>query len=543
MRKLFKYLTLTILLVSVTLFTHSTAWSANDVPFTLRLVAEADQTGVLRYVANRFEVRAPKGKADRVEATAVATGFELSFIGTIPSAGRVAVTLDLALTLPKSSPGKVPVRVREFRVAATFETADGEPVLIPATKHGPAIVVTPKILADSAGSAEVFLEVEIPIGGQEVSLPAQKLARSVALIGTYGSENSIREAAGHSFVTVVSEGTAVLTALETGAELTAMISSEGDTGVGLEITVDCDLVDEPVATESVLIGGLSQDVQLPVARSLTVETVVSLPSGQTAALASLFIGSANPTEIIIFVTPELLEGVPLQQARVEARLALVGSGGEALEPVEGATERIKFLKQLTAEASEPGSARLLQRAKQSFIVGDQDGETVTLSVEADTALRFSPQTLVPGEELLLEIDLSAVNFVPESPKFPLNTVSGIKAVELPETRILELNTNVSLLKGETIAAGGAQLARELPGNSRKTETVFFGTADILDGGVVDFEGRLAQAVEQSSQPGNDPDDSEYLCSGSFEHQSKTGPDGVEHNIQEALQCRKIVPPL
>jgi hypothetical protein len=513
--------------------------SAADAPLPMRLtlVAEADRTGVLRYVTRRYEIVDPKGKAGRVEAKPVATGFELSFVGTIPSAGRVEVTLNLTLTLPKNEkkPGRRPTRTEQFNVATTFEAADGESVLIPGTKNGPAIVVTPRIVADSLGPEAVLLEVMLPLGGREVSLPAQRLLKSSDLAGVEDSKNSIREAAGHSFVTGVSEGTAILTTLESGAELTAMISAEEDTGVGLEITVGRDLVDEPVATATVFIDGLSHDLELPVARSLTVDTVATLAAGQTLALAGILTGDADGTEIIIFATPNILEDAPVRQAVVEARIALLGGGGNEIEPVDGATERTRTLKELTAEASEPDRARLVQRATQRFVVGDQEGETVAISVNSETTLEFSPRTLAPGE-LLLGIDLSAVSFAPEPPRFPLNTTSGITWVELPETRIVELKTNVALHDGETIAMGGGLLQRVVPGNREDTEMVFLGTADVVDG-VVRFEGQLIHDVrQQSSEPEVSPDNVEYQCTGSFRSQSKTGPDGVEHSVVEGLQC-------
>jgi hypothetical protein len=541
--KLFNFLNLVILLAGMAIFAPTEVHAGQDdsgEPFTLTLVTEAGQTGVFRYVAHRYEVGEPKGKADRVEASAVATGFEFSFLGAIKSAGRVEVTLDLTLTLPEKHSGKVPTRVKEHRVAATIETADGEPFQVPATKHGPAIVVTPSIIADTVGPQAISLKVEVPVGGEEISMPTQRLVSSVKLIGTNGSKNSIREAAGHSFVTGINEGTAVLTTLQEGTELAAVISSDGGTAMGLEVAVDCDFVDEPVSMEPVLVDGLPQHVQLPVARSLEVETVVSVGSGQTVALAGLFIGGADPTEIIVILTPELLEGTPVPQALVEARLILLAGSGEDPEPVEGATERTQRRKQLTAEATEPGSARLLQQAKQSFIVGDQDGETVRLLVASDTALRFSPRILAP-EEILLAIDLSAVDFTPKPPTFPLNTASGPRMVELPETRILELNTDISVFDGQSVAAGAGLLERILPGDSRKTQTIFIGTTNVLDGGMVRLKGQLVQVTEQSIQPGFVPDEVEYECSGSFNSQSKTDPDGVEHITEESLQCRKVVP--
>ncbi|HEY5625572.1 MAG TPA: hypothetical protein VIT93_03680, partial [Dehalococcoidia bacterium] len=361
---------------------------------------------------------------------------------------------------------------------------------------------------------------------------------STRLIGTEGSENSIREAAGHSFVTGVSEGTAVLTTLESGTGLATAISTEEDTGIGLDITVGCDLVDEPVATASAFIDGLSQDLQLPVARSLTVETVATFAPGQTLALAGILAGDTDPTEIFILVTPNLIEGAPVRQALVEAKVALVGSGGNDIEPVEGATELTNTLKELTAEASEPDTARLVQRAKQTFVVGEQEGETVALSVDSETTLEFSPQTLAPGE-LLLGLGLSAVSFAPEPPRFPLNTASGTQWVELPETRILRLNTKLALGDGATVEVGGGLHERLVPESSEEIETQFFGTATVVDG-VVRFEGRLVQVVrKQGSEPEISPENVEYQCSGSFRHRSKAGPDGVEHSVEEVLQCLKV----
>jgi hypothetical protein len=163
---------------------------------------------------------------------------------------------------------------------------------------------------------------------------------------------------------------------------------------------------------------------------------------------------------------------------------------------------------------------------------------VAISVNSETTLEFSPRTLAPGE-LLLGIDLSAVSFAPESPRFPLNTTSGIKWIEVPETRIVELKTNVALDDGDTLAMGGGVLQRVVPGHRENTEMVFLGTAAVV-GGVVRFEGQLLHDVrQQSSEPEVSPEIVEYQCNGSFRSQSKTGPDGVEHSVEEGLQCLMV----
>jgi hypothetical protein len=532
-----------ILLLSAALFTPPIAWatvSGPDVPLNLRLIADADRRGTLRYDAKHYEVLDPAldGRADRAESTPVVSGFEFSFLGTIPSPGRINITLSLKLLVYRPQP----VGVQEFSVRARFRAVDGQEVRIPETADGPAILATPRIVANAKGPAAVLLEVDVPIGGEELSLPRQRLIKSITLVGTEGLKNSIRAAVGHSFVTGVTEGKADITTLEAGTELAAVISTDGDEGVGLDITVGCDLVDEVVATKSVLIDGLSQDLQLPVTRSLTVETVASPTSGETLVLAGVVAGGANPAEILIFATPNLIEGTPVPQALVEARLALAAGGGEPEQP-NGASDRTQTLKQLTVEASEPQTGIVEQRVNRNFVVGVQDGETVTLSMDSKTSLKFTPETLAPGE-LLLGIDLFALNFAPESPQFSLNTASGMKPVELPETRTLDLNTSVSLRDGESIVLGGGTLSEELPGISRQVELVYIGTADELGGGVVRFEGSLARATTQSSQFRIAPDEVEHECSGSFTLRSSVGPDGgVDHSSNEALECLQIEPPL
>jgi hypothetical protein len=527
-----------VLLLAAIIFVPSVAMAGgkSDGPLTLRLVAEQGQTGVLRYVADRYYVSGPAWDA-KVES--VATGFELRFVGSIPSPGQVHVALDLTLTLPDTPRPGGANGAHTLSVVTSFDVANGVPMFIPETPDGPAIVATPRIVVDAAGVPAVLLEVAIPVGSQLVSLAAQRLLRDIRVMGTHGSDNSIRKATGHSFLTGVSAGEAVLSSAESGIGLKAGISTDGASIIGLNLEVDCDFVDEPVATKTVRIDGLLQELQLPVARSLTVETVADFAPGQTMVLAGVVTGEPDGTEIIVLATPRLIDGAPVPQAVVEARVALLGGG--SMIPFEGTTERTETQKRYSIAATEPKSGVLLQNAEQGFVVGYPSGVPARLSLESNTSLQFRPTTLAPGE-LQLDVNVTSVGFAPASPQFPLVTLKGEKLVDspqtrilkrdshlkgeklvdLPQTRILKLDSHVVVHDGETVAIAGALSDLDLAESRQKLEWLFLGTAKLRADGSVLFDGRLAEVAEETTLSNEEKHD-------------------TVHTVKEQLQCLESAP--
>ncbi|MHB8876386.1 MAG: hypothetical protein ACYC8T_22055 [Myxococcaceae bacterium] len=486
-----------------------------DDPLVLRLVAEQGQTGVLRYVADRYYVSGP---AEGAKVDSVATGFELRFVGSVPSPGQVHVGLQLTLTVPDTPPPGDTNEVHELSVVTSFDVADGVPMFIPATADGPAIVASPRILTGGTGAPAVLLQVEIPVGGQLVSLPAQRSVQNVRLVGTHGSDNSIRRATGHSFLTGIDAGEAVLSSAESGIGLEAGISTDGGTRIGLRVEVDSDFVDEPVSTKTVRIGGLLQEVQLPVARSLSVETVADFVSGQTMVLASV---SSEPegTEIIVFGTPQLIADGPVPQALVEARVVLLGGGG--VKPFEGTTEQTRTQRRYSIAATEPRSGQVLQSAEQGFVVGYAGDAPVRLALDSSTSLRFTPTTLAPGE-LRMDVSATSVGFAPASPQFPLVTLQGEKLVDLPQTQILEINSHVAAHDGQTLAIAGGSSELGLAKSSQKLEWLFLGTAHLRADGSVLFNGRLVEVAERTTL-------------------EKKARRDTEHTVNEQLQCLEPPP--
>jgi hypothetical protein len=492
------------------------AGGKSDGPLTLRLIAEQGQTGILRYVADQYYVSGP---AEDAKVESVTTGFELSFVGSIPSPDQVHVALDLTLTLPDARPRGGTNGVQVLRVVNSFDAADGVPVLIPKTPDGPAIVATPHIVVGEAGAPAVLLQVAIPVGSQLLSLAPQKLMRNIKVVGTHGSDNSIRQATGHSFLTGVSAGEAVLSSVESGIELKAGISTDGATIVGLNIEVDCDFIDEPVATKTVRIDGLLQELQLPVARSLTVETVADFAPGQTMVLAGVETSEANGTQIIVLATPNPIGGAPLPQVLVEARVALAAGGG--VNPFEGATDRTETQKRYTTAATEPKSGALLQSAEQGFVVGYPNDVPAQLSLESNTFLQFTPKTLAGGK-LQLDVNVTSVGFAPASPQFPLVTLKGEKLVDLPQTKILKLDSHVVVQDRETLILAGALSELGLAKSSQKLEWLFFGTAQLRADGSVLFDERLAEVAERTTL-------------------SKRVQNDTVHIVKEQLQCLELEP--
>ena len=517
-----------LLLLCSQLIAAPKAWAAggdSEVPMSIRLLAEAGQEGVLHYVAEHYDVR---GASSRDPLTIpVATGFELSFVGTIPSAGRVKVNLDLVLWLAEKGSRRDPGEVQELTVATEFEVADGDSVVIPETANGPRIVATPRIVAGDGSPTAVLLEVDVPIGGRAVALPRQQLVKQISLLGAEGSANSIHEAAGHSFVTGVTDGEAILTTLETGAELAATTematTTDGGTSIRMDLAVGCDLVDDPAATKWVRgKKALSQKMHLPVARSVQVDTVASALDGQTFVLAGIETGDGE-TAILVFVTPRQVVDAPVPQVMLQARIVLVGGGGD-VEGVEGSPHRTNHTKTVTTQASEPRTGLLFQSAERSFVVGHRDGEDVTLSLESETALEFTPSTL-PSGDLLLGVHLAWKDFEAEATRLSLAEASGKKFVEVPQTRSLELVTNVAVRDGETVVLGGRFFEQNLPKSTHKLESLFFATANVLDDGAVRLEGRLIRVDEETTRGSKN------------NHRSGE----VEQNLNQELICAEIEP--
>ena len=509
-----------MLLLCAQLIAAPKAWAGrgdSEVPVSMQLLAEAGQKGVLHYVAERYDVRGvSSGDPLTIPVT---TGFELSFVGTIPSAGRVKVKLDLVLWLAEKGWHRNPGEVQEFTVAAEFEVADGDSVVIPETANGPQIVATPHIIAGDGSPTVVLLKVDVPIGGRAVALPKQQLVKQISLVGTEGSANSIHEATGHSFVTGVTDGEAILTTLETGGQLAATTATDGGMSIRMDLVVGCDLVDDPVATKWVRGKALSQKLHLPVARSVRVDTVVSARDRDTFVLAGIETGDGETT-ILVFVTPRMVDA-PAPQVMLQARIVLVGGGGDVAE-VEGSTHRTNHVKTVTTQASEPRAGLLFQSTERSFVVGHRGGEDVTLSLESETALEFTPSTL-PSGDLLLGVHLAWKDFEADAPRHSLVKASGKKFVELPESRSLELVTNVAVRDGETVVLGGRFFEQNLPKSTNKLESLFFATANVLDDGAVRLEGRLVRVDEETTRG------------------SRHRAGEVEQNLNQELFCAEIEP--
>ena len=510
-----------LLLLCAQLIAVPKTWAGNsEVPMSMQLLAEPGQNGVLRYVADRYDVRGASFRDPL--STPVTTGFELSFVGTIPSAGRVKVKLDLVLWLAEKHSRRHPGEVQELTVAAEFEVADGDSYVIPETVNGPEVVATPRIVLDDGGSpTAVLLKVDVPIGGRAVALPRQRLVKNISLIGTEGSVNSIHEAAGHSFVTGVTDGEAILTTLETGARLAARTATttatDGGTSIRMmDFAVGCDLVDDNVATKRVRGKALSHKLHLPVARSVHVDTVASVRDGSTIVLAGIQAGEGD-TEIHVFVTPRVVDA-PAPQVQLEARILLIGGGG--VDEVEGTPHRNRHLKTVSTQATEPRTGLLFQSAERSFVVGHRHGEDVTLSLESETALVFTPSTLPSGDHLI-GVNLAWKDFEADAPRFSLGKGSKKKFVELPESRSLELVTNVAVRDGETVVLGGRVFEQNLPKSTHKLESLFFATANVLGDGAVRLEGRLVRVDEETTR------------------ESRHRASEVEQSLNEELFCAEI----
>ena len=135
--------------------------------------------------------------------------------------------------------------------------------------------------------------------------------------------------------------------------------------------------------------------------------MASVRDGNTFVLAGIQAGERD-TEILVFVTPRLVDA-PAPQVSLEARIVLIGGGG-GVEEVEGSPHRSRHLKSVATRASEPRAGLLFQSAERSFVVGHRDGEDVTLSLESETVLEFTPYTL-PSDDLLLGVNLAWKDFV------------------------------------------------------------------------------------------------------------------------------------
>jgi hypothetical protein len=392
-------------------------------------------------------------------------------------------------------------------------------VLVPETAAGPAIIATPRILAANGGTPMLSVRVVVPIGGGAFELPVQNVSKRVSLVGAEGAENSIHEAMGESFVTGVADGQAILTTRDTGTGLAFQVSTEGGSDVGLDLSVDCALVDEHVPSRSVPGRyGLRHKLQLPTQRSVHLETVAKAGSGESLALAEI-VGADDRSELIIFVTPTLVQGSSAPQVLVEATTVIVGRGG-VTHQIEGATDRTRFLDEFRTQATEPNRGILGRTEEHSFVVGHPGGQPATTTLEESTFVEFVPTSLAP-DEFRADVHLSRID-LGEPRRHPMKGPSGFEWIHLPRTRSLQVSTNVVIQDGQTIVLGGQVFQRRIPWRERRAETIVLATVNALGSGAVELSGRLAQVREETQR-------------------SWPGARDVERSFEENLFCAEVEP--
>ena len=205
--------------------------------------------------------------------------------------------------------------------------------------------------------------------------------------------------------------------------------------LGLDLGVRCRTLDEEVPSFRVPTPYGNQQVQLPVLRSLHVETRADVVSGATVAIAGV---AAGETHAVVLVTPQLIDSDGLQNVLVEARVLI--AQGEPKEPKKE-PGRSDSLKDFELTGWEGFPVALEQASQRDFVSGYQDGEPVLSPVETGARLQFTPATL-GGDDVSLQIGLRASHLDPVAPAFPVKVRGGKGPLDLPIVHSLELDLSL-----------------------------------------------------------------------------------------------------
>jgi len=339
----------------------------------------------------------------------------------------------------------------------------------------------------------VHIEVTVPFGGHEVQLDGLRLLKEPRVLGVPERQNSLRHLTQRTLVTGVVSGEAVTTQVESGSELDGMAHVAGGP-LGLDLGVRCRILDEQVPTIRVRTPYGSQKVQLPVLRTLHVETRADVTSGATVVIAGV---QAGETQALVLVTTHLIESDGLQNVLLEARVVI--SGGEIKKP-KGEPGTSVSLKDFELTGWEGVPVALAQSSRRELVSGYEDGEPVTSPVETGARLQFTP-TALGGDDVSLEIGLRCSHLDPTVADFPVKLSGGSGRVDLPTVHVLELDTAVALESGQTLAVGGILREGAHAARRERDEALVFATPQVGAGGDPDAVALGVRVVRASENEG------------------------------------------
>jgi hypothetical protein len=471
-----------VFLLALVAFASGVARSARaEVPVVLELIGAPGEMASLDYLVSRPLVSDFAG-GDPV-VSPIETGFQLDFTPTLLGAGRVEVALELSiaflagpiekrsLSTPQGRRRIQWAELQSYQVSANFQADDGEPVPLPPTPAGPPILATPRIVVpEGGGPAMVHIEVRVPFGGHEVELDPLRLLKEPRVAGVPARQNAVRHLTRRTFVSDVVSGDAVPARVEAGSEL-EVIADVANGTLGLDLGLRCRALDEEVPTFQVPTPHGKQKLQLPVLRTLAVETRVDVASGETLAIAGV---RAVETEALVFATPHLLEEDGLQNVLVQARVVI--AAGEPKEP-KAEPLRSESLKNFALTGWEGQPIALAQVTQRDFVTGYQDGEPVTSPLETQARLEFTP-SLLGADDVDLQIALDYGRLDPVVARFPVKTSGGGGALDLPAVHLLQLDTAVAVGSGQTLAVGGIISDEVRPGSRTRDEALLLATPQV-----------------------------------------------------------------
>jgi Flp pilus assembly secretin CpaC len=333
------------------------------------------------------------------------------------------------------------------------------------------ILVTPRLLADVLLRDQVGIEariVSIVRDGEETLLgsPATRVLERPSLTIADGATGMLSDRTERSFVAHAHPGQPVTDRVHGGCVFQSEPLLQGDPNaphVLANAALECESIDQPLATFPIATPRGLQHIQLPVVHGLQLRTRVEMQDGQTLRLGGLLSESpsADPAlpprerqESIVLLTSDLVrDGTRPSQVRVEA--LLLGTSDGAAESEAGMAGP-SFLQDV-ALLTRPDRESALDEFAQGFFVTDfgRDGPIVTAEHTGCSLITHPTFVGDPNEgSLRLASDIVCRALDEEVETFQVKTLEGNRNVQLPVAHTLGVKTTVDVSNGQTLVLGG-----------------------------------------------------------------------------------------